>query len=345
MNKSGLVNRQWLLASRPKGQVKLSDFEYRETPFERRALQPGEILLQNQIFSCAPTMRNFLNEPGRSYRASVPLGTPVAGVVGSEVIDSRNPTYPVGTLVSTIARWEDYSVLNPQSTEVPVYPVTGDVTLMDMMGPLSLNSLTAYFGLFSVAEVEAGETILISGAAGSVGSMACQFARMAGCHVIGVAGGRAKCEWLLESMKIDHAIDYKAEDVSARLKDICPAGLNAYFDNVGGEILNAAVDNMAIHGRIAVCGQVSAYDSDAPAPGPRDMMKIVYRRIRMQGFVLGDFAAEVENARGKILDWYREGRIVARLDVRHGFEQLPSAFLDLFKGANEGTLLVTNRRM
>lgn len=343
MNKRALVNRQWLLASRPKGQVRLSDFEYREAPFERPALQPGEILLENQIFLCAPTMRNFLNEPGRSYRASVPLGAPVAGVVGSEVIDSRNPAYPTGTLVSTIARWEDYSVMNPQIAEVPVYPVTGDITLMDMMGPLSLNSLTAYFGLFSVAKIKAAETVLISGAAGSVGSMACQFARLAGCRVIGVAGGRAKCDWLLQSLKIDAAIDYKSEDVSARLAEICPGGLNVYFDNVGGEILNAAVDNMAIHGRIAVCGQVSAYDSDAPAPGPRDMMKIVYRRIHMEGFVLGDFAADVENARGRILGWYREGTIVARMDVRHGFDQLPGAFLDLFKGANEGTLLVTNR--
>ncbi|ATE64648.1 NADP-dependent oxidoreductase [Rhizorhabdus dicambivorans] len=336
-----LLNRQWLLAARPQGKLKLGDFEYRETPFAIPDLEPGEILLNNRVFACAPTMRNFMNPPGRSYRASVPLGTPVTGVVGAEVIASNNPDYPVGTQVNTVARWEDYSLLNPAKTEVPVYPIEGDIDLMEMMGPLSLNSLTAYYGLFGIGKPAPGETVVVSGAAGSVGTMACQFARIHGCRVIGIAGGPEKCAWLLDTLGVDGAIDYKGEDVSARLRELCPDGVDVFFDNVGGEILDAVMENIAPRGRIAVCGQVSAYNSDDPAPGPRDMMKLVYWRVRIEGFVLGDFADGVAAARQTIRQWFREGKLVARQDIRHGFAKLPESFLDLFEGANEGSLLVT----
>jgi NADPH-dependent curcumin reductase CurA len=335
------VNRQWLLAARPQGQLKLSDFAYNEAPFAVPELEAGEILLRNKVFSCAPTMRNFMNPPGRSYRASVPLGSPVTGVVGSEVIASANPLYPVGTQVNTVARWEDFSLLNPAKTEVPVYPVQDGIDLMEMMGPLSLNSLTAYYGLFGIGEPQPGETVVVSGAAGSVGTMACQFARIHGCRVIGIAGGKAKCDWLVDTLGVDAAIDYKNEDISARLRELCPDGVNVFFDNVGGDILHAVMDNIAPRGRIAVCGQVSAYNSDAPAPGPRDMMKLVYWRVRIEGFVLGDYADKVAEAREVIRQWFREGRLTARQDIRRGFDKLPSSFLDLFEGANEGSLLVT----
>jgi NADPH-dependent curcumin reductase CurA len=336
------INRQWLLASRPSGSLKLSDFARHEQPFQPPALEDGELLVHNRYFSCAPTMRNFLNAPGRSYRASVGIGDPISGVVGSEVIASRDPAYPVGSRVTTVARWEDYSRLNPGRVEVPVYRVADDVSLEEMMGPLSLNSLTAYYGLFGVGRVRAGETVVVSAAAGSVGSMACQIARIAGCRVIGIAGGPAKCAWLRTALQVDGAIDYKSEDVAAQLAALCPKGVDLYFDNVGGAILDAVIDRMALHGRVAVCGQLSAYDSDEPARGRFDMMKVVYRRIRIEGFVLGDYAAQVEVARAQLRDWLREGRIHCRMDFRQGFANLPAAFLDLFKGSNEGTLLVAN---
>lgn len=342
MNTPATVNRQWLLARRPQGRVQLADFAYREQPFTMPELADGEILLAHRVFSCAPTMRNFMNEPGRSYRASVPLGTPVTGIVGSDVIASRNPRYPAGSRVCAVVRWEDYSVVNPDRTEVPVYRVAEDVELMEMMGPLSLNALTAYFGLFEIAKIARGETVLVSGAAGSVGSMACQIAKIAGCRVIAIAGGAQKCAWLRDELRVDAAIDYKSEDVRARLKALCPDGIHAFFDNVGGDILDAAVDNMAVRGRIALCGQVSAYDSDQPAPGPHDMMKVVYRQLRLEGFVLGRFAARVEEGRRQLLAWLREGRIGCRMDVRRGFESLPATFMDLFTGANQGTLVVLN---
>lgn len=336
------INRQWLLASRPQGSVHLSDFAWHEETFTSPALEEGELLLHNRYFLCAPTMRNFLNAPGRSYRASVPIGGPISGVVGSKVIASRDPAYPVGTRVTTIARWEDYSRLNPGRVEVPVYRVAEDVSLEEMMAPLSLNSLTAYYGLHGIGKIQPGETVVVSAAAGSVGSMACQIARIAGCRVIGIAGGAAKCAWLRETLQVDGAIDYKSDDIPARLAEFCPQGVHVYFDNVGGAILDAVIDHMALHGRVAVCGQLSAYDSDEPARGRFDMMKVVYRRIRIEGFVLGDYAAQVDAARAQLRTWLREGRIHCRVDLRQGFRQLPAAFLDLFKGANEGTLLVAN---
>lgn len=338
------TNRQWVLASRPQGQLRLTDFAWHEEALQPPALEDGELLVHNRYFLCAPTIRNFLNPPGRSYRASVPIGAPISGVVGSEVVASRDPAYPVGSRVTTIARWEDYSRLNPGRVEVPVYRVADDVSLEEMMGPLSLNSLTAYYGLHGIGSIRSGDTVVVSAAAGSVGSMACQIARIAGCRVIGIAGGAAKCDWLREALRVDGAIDYKADDVPARLAELCPQGVDMYFDNVGGAILDAVMDQMAVHGRVAVCGQLSAYDSDEPARGRFDMMKVVYRRIRIEGFVLGDYAAQVDAARAQLRAWLRAGQIHCRVDLRHGMRNLPSVFLDLFKGANEGTLLVENDR-
>ncbi|MEM5275166.1 NADP-dependent oxidoreductase [Cupriavidus taiwanensis] len=335
------LNRQWLLAERPAGNLTLHNFEYRETPFSIPDLKEGEILLHNRIFTCAPVMRNFMNELGVRTRISIPVGTPVIGPVGAEVIDSRNPDFPVGSLIDTVGRWEDYSVVNPRQSTQVVGRASGDISLMDLMGPLSTNSLTAYFGIFDVCKPKKGESVVISAAAGSVGMMACQFAKMLGCHVIGIAGGKEKCRWLVDELKIDGAIDYKSEDVGSRLAEMCPSGVNAYFDNVGGQITQAVIDNIAPKGRIAVCGQVSSYDSGEPPAGPRDMMSIVYSRVRIEGFTVADWSEKYGEARAQMHDWFRERKLVTRTDIRRGFTLLPAAFLDLFDGKNQGSLLVT----
>jgi NADPH-dependent curcumin reductase CurA len=336
-----LVNRQWVLASRPQGRASPDNFEFREVPFQEPELKDGQILVRNRVFSCAPTMRNWMNDSQRSYRASIGIGEPIIGVAGAEVVASRHAGYPVGSLVTSVTRWEDLTLLHPDTAAVPVYPVPSGITLADAMGPFSLNSMTAYFGLFRVGRPKPGETVVVSGAAGSVGSVACQLAKHHGCTVIGIAGGKPKCDWLVGACGVDHAIDYKSENVGTRLGALCPKGVDVFFDNVGGEILHAVMDNIAVNGRVAVCGQVSAYDSDTPAPGPRDMMKVVYWRVRIEGFVLGDFAGQIDVARADIDRWLKEGGLVFRQDIRHGFKKLPAAFLDLFTGSNEGALLVT----
>ena len=333
------LNRQWLLASRPSGKVQHSDFEYREQSFEVPDLGDGQILIHNRIFTCAPVMRNFLNEPGTGARMSVPLGAPVIGPVGSEVIASNNPDYPVGTLLETVGRWEDYSLIDPKVSP-PIKVAPEGIGLDELMGPLSLNTMTAYYGVFDVGNPAPGDTVVVSAAAGSVGMMACQFAKNHGCRVIGIAGSAEKCRWLVEELKIDGAIDYKAEDVRARLAELCSGGVNFYFDNVGGDITQAVIDNIARHGRIAVCGQVSAYEGGT-AQGPRDMMKIVYWAVHIIGFTITDYtAAQMAADRAKIWPLFREGKMISREDVRVGFDKLPASFMELFAGTNQGSLLV-----
>ncbi len=334
------INRRWLLARRPQGKAQLADFAYDEKPFAPPDLADGQVLVRTRVFSCAPTMRNWMNEPGRSYRASIGLGDPIIGVSAGEVIASRHPRFPVGSGVSAVMRWQDFTVLTPDTSATPVLPVPDDMPMEDALGVFGMNSLTAYFGMLRVGEPKPGETVVVSGAAGSTGSVAAQVARNIGCRVIGIAGGAEKCARLVDELGLDAAIDYKSENVAARLKALCPEGVNVFYDNVGGEILQAVMENVAVHARIAVCGQVAAYDSDLPAPGPRDMMKLVYWRVRIQGFVMGDYAQDAPAALAQLRQWRDEGRLVYRTDLRQGFDQLPGAFLDLFTGGNDGALLV-----
>ena len=334
------VNRAWVLANRPEGAVRTSDFAYREEAFDAPELAGGDILVRTRIISCAPTIRNWLNAPSRSYRGAIGIGEPIRGMAAVEVLASRHARFEAGQWVTAVAPWQDYAVLRPDEAVVPVTPIEAWMDPVEAMTLYSPNSLTAYFGLFAIGEPRPGMTICVSGAAGSVGAMVCQMARIAGCRVIAVAGGPDKCRWLREQVGVDVAIDYRAANLPAALKEACPDGINIFFDNVGGEVLQAAVDRMAPHGRIVLCGQLAAYDSNSPAAGPRDMMKLVYGRIRMQGFVIGDYADDYPAAIASIRQWVTEARLRNRYDVRDGFERIPDAFVDIFNGRNAGTLIV-----
>jgi NADPH-dependent curcumin reductase CurA len=338
-----LQNRQWLLKQRPAGALRLENFEFREQALQEPELAPGQVLVRNLVFSCAPTMRNWMNDATRSYRTPVALGEPITGPACAQVVKSAHPRFAVGTLLVGVSSWQDYSILEPDNTPIPVIAVPADIAPTDALSIYGLNSLTAYFGLLRIGKPKVGETLVVSAAAGSVGSMVVQLGKLYGCRVIGIAGGRAKCEWLKNSCGIA-AIDYKTTELTTglgrRLARLAPNGIDVFFDNVGGAMLQAVTEHMAVHGRIVVCGQVSAYDSDQPAPGPRDMMLLVYRRLLMQGFVLGDFVDEIPTARHELTKWVAAGKIQRRDDVRTGFVSLPAAFLDLFSGKNTGALLV-----
>jgi NADPH-dependent curcumin reductase CurA len=260
-------------------------------------------------------------------------------MAGCEVVASSHPDWQAGDRLIAMARWEDWSVIAPGAAAVPAFRLPAEMDFAQALGPFSLNSLTAYFGMTEVGRVGAKDTVLVSGAAGSVGSVACQIARILGARVIGIAGGADKCAWLRETCNVE-AIDYRGEGVGTRLTELCPAGIDLFFDNVGGAILDAAVDRMAAHGRIVLCGQIAAYDGDAPARGPSDMMKLVYRRIRMEGFVVGDFVDHADEARTVLGGWIDSGALKVRVDERHGFDAIPAAFVDLFAGRNAGTLIV-----
>lgn len=330
-------NRQWLLKQRPQGQAKPSDFQFAETEIPSRPLEAHEILVRHVVLLCAPTMRNWMDPPGNNLYPCIPLGSPVMAPAVGRIVRSGNPEYPEGMRISTIGSWQDYEIIDTKLR--PILPIANGLTYADAMGRFGLNSLTAYFGTLEVGQLKKGETFLVSGAAGSTGSIAAQIGKLHGARVIGIAGGQQKCDWLTETCGIDAAIDYKSESVEARIKELCPDGVDVFYDNVGGEILQAAVENMAKFGRIILCGQISSYDSDTSPEGPRNMMRMVYGSVTMRGFLARDFSEQFPEALANIRRWTKEGKLIHREDLREGFEQLPETYLSLFSGSNAGTLL------
>jgi NADPH-dependent curcumin reductase CurA len=333
-----LTNRQWLLKRRPQGALAEGDFELREIEMPETEPAAGEILVRYVAFLCAPTMRNWMDAPGNSLYPSVPLGEPVLAPAVGRVVASGDPKFPVGSRVFTLGSWQDYALINTTGF-LPVSPLAEGVSFIDSLGRYGLNPLTGYFGLLEVGQAQSGQTLVVSGAAGSTGSTAAQIGRIKGMRVIGIAGGAAKCAWLTEQCGIDAAIDYKTENVEERLAALCPKGIDVYYDNVGGDILQAAVNNMANGGRIVLCGQISSYETEEQAEGPRNMMRLIYGSITMQGFLCSNYAAQFGQAIADLRIWMDAGELHYREDVRGGFEQLPDIFSALFDGSNNGTLI------
>jgi NADPH-dependent curcumin reductase CurA len=334
--------RRWTLARYPEGKLAESDFALAADAGETPLLQLGEVLVRNHMFAVAPTIRNWLRPGSTSQRAAIAIGGTIRGMAACEVIASAHPGYAVGTRMIAMSEWADFSVIRPDLAPVPVFMVPEGMDFAQAMGPLSLNSLTAYFGLLKVGRPRAGETVVVSGAAGSVGSTVCQIASITGCRVIGIAGGASKCARVMSVGKAEAAIDYRADDVRQRLRELCPNGIDIFFDNVGGDQLRAAVDCMAPHGRIIVCGQISTYDQGCASDTGLDMMKVVYGRLRIEGFVVGDYVDCADEARRQLDAWVRAGALEVAVDMRSGLGQLPRALIDLLGGANTGTVLVVN---
>lgn len=332
------INRQWLLRRWPRGLLHRDDLELTTGDTHVRPLKDGDIRVHNMLFRCAPTMRNWMAGPNRSLHHAMALNAPVQGHTVGRVVESRNGRYPVGTRVYVRSIWGDYDIIDAEQSVPKLIPE--GMSAVESVGKYGISSLTAYFGLLSIGQPRAGETLVVSGAAGSVGSLAAQIGKIRGCRVIGIAGGEQKRAWLIENCGVDAAIDYKAEDVDAALEHHCPSGIDLFFDNVGGSILQAAVDHMAKFGRIVLCGQISQYNSGGPAIGFTNVMRLVYGSIRMQGFSVTDFADDTPVALRDIETWIASGGLVVRVDVRHGFENLPETFNALFDGSNNGVLLV-----
>jgi NADPH-dependent curcumin reductase CurA len=335
-------NRRWTLAERPDGKLASTNFAMVEAEEAPPALGPGEVWVVNRMFAVAPTIRNWLKPAAGAYRASVPIGGTIRGMAACEVIASADDAFPVGTRMIAMSEWADRSVIRPAQAPVPVFRVPPEMDFASAMGPLSLNSLTAYFGLLEVGRPVAGETVVVSGAAGSVGSVVCQIARIRGCRVIGIAGGPEKCARLVNEFGAAGAIDYRGEDLEERLAELCLNGIDLFFDNVGGAQLRAALNRMAPRGRVVLCGQIATYDGGDPAANALDMMKVVYGRLRIEGFVVGDYVARADEARAQLTQWLDDGQLRVAVDLRRGLTQLPQALVDLFSGANQGTLLVAN---
>jgi hypothetical protein len=326
------TNRQWLLAARPHGMVKASDFRWHEAPIPEPG--DGEVLVRVLYLSFDPAMRGWM-EDRASYIPPVALGEPMrAGAVG-RVVASRHPGFAAGELVQGLFGWQDYALasgamLGPGSKLPPGTPPTW------VLGVLGITGLTAYFGMLDLGRPKAGETVVVSGAAGATGSVAGQVAKIQGARVVGIAGGPEKCAWLVKEAHFDAAIDYKREDVGARLSALCPKGIDVYFDNVGGAILDAALARLALRARVVLCGGISAYNEAEPPPGPRNLMNLVIQRARMEGFIVLDYAPRFGEGMKALRGWVEEERLVHQEDVQHGLEHAPDTFLRLFRGANRG---------
>ena len=331
------INRQWLLAARPHGMVGPDNFSYREAPLD--SLAAGQVLVRNQVFSFDPTQRNWMVDRP-SYLPPVALGEVMrAGTVG-EVVESKHPEFSVGDLVQTTGGWQDFAVVAPGQGPMGLTKLPEGVSPELMLSVLGITGLTAYFGMLELGEPKAGETVLVSGAAGATGSVAGQIARIKGCRVVGIAGGSRKCDWLKEQAGFDEVIDYKSEDVAQRIAETCPEKWDVFFDNVGGPILEAALNHLNLYSRIVLCGGIANYNAIDPVPGPNNLMNLVTNRGRMQGFIILDYLPRALEAVDALLGWVGAGELAYEVDVQEGFENIPKTLQRLYTGENFGKQLL-----
>jgi NADPH-dependent curcumin reductase len=329
------TNRQWLLARRPQGLISADDFRWTESPAPEPAV--GEILVRNLYLSCDPTQRGWI--AADTYLPAVKIGDVMRSFAVGEVLTSHDPQFQPGQLVQGLFGWQDYCVTR-QGGAYPMMSVPPGIPIETAMSILGNTGMTAYFGLIEIGRPSPGETVVVSGAAGATGAAVGQIARIKGCRAIGIAGGPEKCRYLTGELGFDAAIDYKTENVMTRLRETCPKGIDIYFDNVGGRILDAALMHLALHGRVVICGAISSYNDVASATGPKNYLKLLVQRGRMEGFVIIDYMPRAAEAVAALGGWLREGKLKDQVDVQHGLENAPAVVARLFKGENKGKQLL-----
>lgn len=328
------VNRQFVLAARPTEMPDDSTFRMVTSPVPE--LKDGEFLVRAMYLSVDPYMRGRISQ-ARSYAAPVEVGNVMVGGGAARVIESKNRDFAVGEIVEIYMGWQEYAVSNGKGLR----KLDPSVPLPVSLGVLGGTGFTAYFGLLDVCSPKPGETVVVSGAAGATGSVAGQIAKIKGCRTVGIAGSAEKVDWLKRECGFDEAFDYKTTaDYSAKLQELCPTGIDVYFDNVGGPITDAVLPLINTGARIAICGQISQYNNSKPQMGPRLLHMLIVARAKMQGFLVTDYAPRFAAAGAELASWYRAGRLKSREDIVDGFENLPSAFIGLFKGENAGKRLV-----
>lgn len=332
------MNRTLRLAKRPTGMVKDSDFEARDEPLPE-TLEPGTMLVETLYLSVDPTQRIWIERD--SYLPAIKIGEVVRSLGAGRVLRSNLPGFSPGDFVHGLLGWQTHALMSATSgapTKLPPgVPLTSALSLFGLTG------LTAYFGLFDVGRLKDGETVVVSGAAGATGNVVGQIAKIKGCRVIGIAGGPAKCAWIKDELGFDVAIDYKTENVGKRLHQECPKGIDLYFDNVGGAILDAAIANIAMRGRVVLCGQISDYNQTTEWTGIHNTMNLVGKRGRMEGFIILDYMHRANEAVTALAGWAAEGKLKDRFDVINGLDNAPAALRRLFEGSNTGKQLIKVR--
>jgi NADPH-dependent curcumin reductase CurA len=331
---STIENLQIKLAARPTGMPKRSDWEFAHSV--AREPEDGEVLVKVLYLSLDPAMRGWMNE-GRSYIPPVRIGDPMrAGGIGI-VIDSKSPAVANGDYVYGTLDIQQYATLKGAAltkVDPKVAPLTVFLNVLGMPG------MTAYFGLLDVGRAVAGNTVVVSGAAGAVGMTVGQIAKIKGCRVVGIAGGPEKCAYVRDELGFDAAIDYKSEDLNGALRQHCPNGIDVYFDNVGGATLDACLARLALHARVVICGAISQYNNTTAVTGPSNYLSLLVNRATMQGMVVFDYAKRYPEAVREMAGWIAEGKLKSREDVVKGIDTFPETLLKLFRGENFGKLVL-----
>lgn len=332
------VNRQWLLARRPQGAVTLDDFEYRKADIPEP--QDGDVLVRSLYFGFDASQRIWITDHG-GYMTPVAIGEPMRTMGIGRVVKSCNPDYSEGELVAGFLSWQDYTLARAdgpmplQKLPNAPYPITWN------LGVLGVGGLTAYFAVTDVLKVKPSDTVVISAATGATGSIAGAICKALGAKkVIGIAGGPEKCKWITEKAHYDFAIDYKNEDIDARLKQLAPEGVDAYFDNVGGDMLDTLFENMVPKGRVVICGAMASGYTSPDVPGPKKYMNICTKMLQVQGILLFFYSDQLATGAQQLAQWIAEGKIHVEEDIVEGFEHAPELLPTMFSGKNPGKLLL-----
>jgi len=328
-------NRVWRLRKRPVGIITddVLSLEKESIPDPK----DGECLFQLNYLSLDPTNRIWMSDE-EQYMPPVALDDPMRGVVCGTVLKSKVSAFKEGDIVSGIGTWSDYQIGTPES--VGLLGETADVSVIDAFATFALVGPSAYFCLLDIGRPKAGETVVVSTAAGAVGSIVGQIAKIKGCRVVGLTGSDEKCRWIKEDLGFDEAINYKTENIHDALVRSCPNGIDIYFDNVGGSILDECLKLMNLHGRIPTCGLISQYNSPEPTPGPFNYSLILMHRLKIEGFIILDYLERFPEANKDLVKWMSEGKIKVRLDVSEGIESSLKSVKKLYTGENTGKLMV-----
>jgi NADPH-dependent curcumin reductase len=329
-----LTNHKFLLAARPVGMPKSTDWTYVEEPVAEP--KDGELLVHLSYISLDPAMRMWINDV-RSYMPPVGIGEVMRALGVGIVAASRNHTFAVGDHVSGVFGLQEYAIadgrgvrkIDPRIAPLPTY-----------LSVLGMTGMTAYFGLLDTGQPKAGETVVVSAAAGAVGAVVGQIAKIKGCRVVGIAGGAEKCRYIVHELGFDAAVDYKSEDVSRSLRKHCPEGIDVYFDNVGGAILDAALAQLRMHARVVVCGAISQYCNTGPIAGPSNYLSLLTNRATMKGMLVLDYVDRYPQAGEEMAEWMAAGKLKSREDIVEGLATFPETLLKLFKSENTGKLML-----
>lgn len=333
-------NRQWRLASHPIGLIKDSDYNWHEETIPD--LKDGEVLIRNIYLSLDPANRGWINPASAPhYIKPVSIGDVMRGICIGVIKESNNSQFEKGEIVTGLFGWQDYFISDGKNlTSLKLFPLPEKAPLSIYLNVFGMIGLTAYFGLLDIGKPKERETLIVSAAAGAVGSLVGQIGKLKGCRVIGIAGTEEKCSWITKELGFDTAINYKTESVRGRLKELCPNGIDIYFDNVGGEVLDAALGELNLHARVVICGMISIYNSTKPVPGPYNFARIITKRALVQGFIVTDYFDQMNEALRDLMSWYSDGKLKYREHIVDGLENAPTAINKLFDGSNKGKLII-----